>query len=94
MKPIFLLVLTISVASGLRAAAPETRSLVLKAVAFQHHFEDFNKSDRELYRVALANPAVRDFIEASSPLYGCPDTANSPQIRPLEIQFPASNFNE
>jgi predicted GH43/DUF377 family glycosyl hydrolase len=45
----------------------------LKAEAFQHYVEDFNKNDNELYQGGFPNAVAWDFLKDNIPLLDCPD---------------------
>ena len=55
------------------AAAPQVQPLVLKAEAFRHYVEEFNKNDKELYQGNFPNAAAWDFLKDNIPLLDCPD---------------------
>ena len=55
------------------ASGIEPKPLVLKAEAFRHYVEDFNKNDNELYKNFYPNTAAWDFLKDNIPLLDCPD---------------------
>ncbi len=46
---------------------------VLRAAAFRHYIEDFNKDDSELYRGHVPNSGAWEFLKDNIPLFECPD---------------------
>jgi len=55
------------------APKKQAQPLVLKAEAFRHYVEDFNKNDNELYEGNFPNAAAWDFLKDNIPLLDCPD---------------------
>ena len=54
-------------------AVPAAQPLVLKAEAYRHYVEDFNRDDNELYKGYFPNSASWDFLKNNIPLLDCPD---------------------
>lgn len=55
------------------AVAPAPQPLVLKAAAFRHYAEGFNRDDEELYRQFVPNAGAWDWMQRNVPLFECPD---------------------
>ena len=75
-KAFTLTVATLAITGGARAAdlpAPPAQPFVLKADAFKHYIEDFNKNDNELYKGYFPNATAWDFLKDNMPLLDCPD---------------------
>ena len=58
----------------LRLPQPDApQPYVLKAEAFRHYIDGFNRNDRELYAQYVPNAASWDFLRSNIPLLDCPD---------------------
>ena len=55
------------------APAPPPQPLVLKADAFRHDVDGFNRNDKELYLQHIPNAAAWEFLRTNIPLLDCPD---------------------
>ncbi len=74
MLPVFICASLLVLPAGSTAAAAAPRQpLVLRAEAFRHYVEDFNKNDKELYQGNFPNAAAWDFLKDNIPLLDCPD---------------------
>jgi len=60
-------------ALSLEPLAAPAQPLVLKAEAFRHYIEDFNRNDDELYKGSFPNTEAWDFLKDNIPLLDCPD---------------------
>ncbi|MHC4170311.1 MAG: MGH1-like glycoside hydrolase domain-containing protein [Planctomycetota bacterium] len=54
-------------------AAGANSAVVLKADAFEHYVDAFNKNDEELYVQHVPNDRAWEFLRANIPLFECPD---------------------
>lgn len=54
-------------------AAAEPAGMILKADAFRHYIEAFNRGDRELYVQHIPNARAWEFLSGNIPLLDCPD---------------------
>ncbi len=63
----------ISPANRSCAAGTEPHPFVLKAEAFRHYIDSFNRTDVEPQRLYVPNAAAWDFLRSNIPLFDCPD---------------------
>ena len=66
---VILVVLCQALCNESSAALPR----VLKADAFQHYVDQFNRDDNELYVQHIPNAAAWEFLKSNIPLLDCPD---------------------